>query len=89
MNWQNADPKWKEASITAAIPGWIRFKAAQEWIDNWKAQQANGGKEASLANFKEFMAQQDAPIDPQEELAGYTRHSKNGIASITNITVAA
>ena len=62
-------PKWKEASITAAIPGWIRFKAAQEWIDNWKAQQANAGKEASLANFKEFMAQQGRPNLSQEELA--------------------
>jgi uncharacterized protein len=25
-------PKWKEASINAAIPGWRRFKAAEEWL---------------------------------------------------------
>jgi TRAP-type uncharacterized transport system substrate-binding protein len=25
-------PKWKEASINAAIPGWQRFKAAEDWL---------------------------------------------------------
>ncbi|CCD98097.1 conserved exported hypothetical protein [Bradyrhizobium sp. STM 3809] len=25
-------PKWKESSIVAAIPGWKRFKAADEWL---------------------------------------------------------
>jgi TRAP-type uncharacterized transport system substrate-binding protein len=25
-------PKWKEASITASIPGWQRFKPAEEWL---------------------------------------------------------
>jgi TRAP-type uncharacterized transport system substrate-binding protein len=62
-------PKWKEASITAVIPGWIRLKAAQEWIDNWHAQQATAGKGASLASFKEFMAQQGHANLSQEELA--------------------
>jgi uncharacterized protein len=49
-------PKWKEASIAAVIPGWTRFKPAQDWIDNWRAQQANAAKGDSLASFKEFMA---------------------------------
>jgi hypothetical protein len=26
-------PKWKEASITAIVPGWQRFKAAQDWLE--------------------------------------------------------
>ena len=26
-------PKWREASIAATIPGWQRFKAAQDWLD--------------------------------------------------------
>jgi uncharacterized protein len=26
-------PKWKEASISATVPGWKRFSAAQDWID--------------------------------------------------------
>jgi TRAP-type uncharacterized transport system substrate-binding protein len=62
-------PKWKEASISAVIPGWTRFKAAQDWIDNWHAQQANADKASSLASFKEFMAQQGHARLSQEELA--------------------
>jgi TRAP transporter TAXI family solute receptor len=26
-------PKWKEVNPTAAVPGWTRFAAAQQWID--------------------------------------------------------
>ena len=26
-------PKWREISLSASIPGWTRFKAAQEWLD--------------------------------------------------------
>ena len=62
-------PKWKEASLSATISGWTRFKAAQQWIDNWNAQQANTGKESSLASFKEFMAEQGHPNLPPDELA--------------------
>ena len=62
-------PKWKEASISAVIPGWTRFKAAQDWIDAWHAQQANADKAASLAGFKEFMAQHGHANLSQEELA--------------------
>jgi TRAP-type uncharacterized transport system substrate-binding protein len=58
-------PKWKEASITATIPGWTRFKAAQDWIDHWKADAA---KQATLASFKGFMAQQGHPNLSQDEL---------------------
>ncbi len=62
-------PKWKEASISAVIPGWTRFKAAQDWIDAWHAQQANADKASSLAGFKEFMAQHGHANLSQEELA--------------------
>ncbi len=27
-------PKWKDVNIGASVPGWTRFKAAQDWIDN-------------------------------------------------------
>jgi uncharacterized protein len=27
-------PKWNEVNIGATVPGWRRFKAAQEWLDN-------------------------------------------------------
>jgi uncharacterized protein len=26
-------PKWKEVNLAANVPGWIRFQAAQEWLD--------------------------------------------------------
>jgi TRAP transporter TAXI family solute receptor len=31
-------PKWKETSLTAVLPGWSRFPAAQEWLDAAKAK---------------------------------------------------
>jgi TRAP-type uncharacterized transport system substrate-binding protein len=68
-------PKWKEASITAVVPGWQRFKAAQDWLDRWHAQQtalateqAKAGDQTSFANFKAFMAQQGRANLSQEEL---------------------
>lgn len=27
-------PKWKEVNLAANIPGWTRFKAAQDWLDD-------------------------------------------------------
>jgi hypothetical protein len=58
------------------VPGWQRFKAAQDWLDNWHAQQAavavqqaKAGDQTSLAKFKEFMAQQGRANLSQEELA--------------------
>ena len=68
-------PKWKEASITATVPGWQRLKAAQDWLDKWQVQQAalaaqqgKDGDRASLTKFKEFMIQQGRPNLSQEEL---------------------
>jgi TRAP-type uncharacterized transport system substrate-binding protein len=29
-------PKWKEVNIAAEVPGWIRFKPAQQWLDAHK-----------------------------------------------------
>jgi TRAP-type uncharacterized transport system substrate-binding protein len=36
-------PKWKESSISIVVPGWQRFKAAQDWLD------ANAAKAAAQA----------------------------------------
>jgi TRAP-type uncharacterized transport system substrate-binding protein len=84
-------PKWKEASITAVVPGWHRFKAAQDWLDHWHAQQtalatqqAKVGDQTSFAKFKEFMVQQGRANLSQEELVKlytqfeeWNRRSKN------------
>jgi TRAP-type uncharacterized transport system substrate-binding protein len=36
-------PKWRESSIGIVVPGWTRFKAAQDWLD------ANGAKVTAQA----------------------------------------
>ncbi|NWG72861.1 MAG: TAXI family TRAP transporter solute-binding subunit, partial [Parvularculaceae bacterium] len=40
-------PKWLETSLTATLPGWTRFPAAQEWIDNAKAKLPPPTRDAS------------------------------------------
>lgn len=42
-------PKWKEVNLAASVPGWQRFKAAQQWLDK------NGqGQTASTTGRDEF-----------------------------------
>jgi len=51
------------------MPGWQRFKAAQDWLDARHTQPTEAANPASLAKFKEFMAQQGRANLSQEELA--------------------
>ncbi len=38
--------KWREVNLAATLPGWNRFEAAQEWLDNERqAQQRNNPNE--------------------------------------------
>jgi TRAP-type uncharacterized transport system substrate-binding protein len=37
-------PKWREASISATIPGWQRFKAATDWLDARSHAERNPGE---------------------------------------------
>jgi len=46
-------PKWREASISATIAGWQRFKAAQDWLDLHQLSDASESEE-----FKQFLSQQ-------------------------------
>ena len=61
-------PKWREVNIAATLPGWNRFGAAQDWLDQ-HARQASADDQASLAKFRDFMAQQGRTNLSQEELA--------------------
>ena len=46
-------PKWKEASISLTVPGWQRFKAADDWLArNRRAPSA----EAERSLFEQFLA---------------------------------
>jgi len=46
-------PKWKEVALNAPLAGWIRFRAAQEWLDK------NGGPVSSdtRSKFGQFLSE--------------------------------
>lgn len=37
-------PKWQEVSLTAVLPGWTRFAAAEEWLQRGRQQVEGGGR---------------------------------------------
>jgi uncharacterized protein len=60
-------PKWKEVNLSATVPGWERFKAAQDWIDR-EARQANPKAQEQL--FNQFV---DAQGSKSNQLSGSER----------------
>jgi len=44
-------PKWREVNLSATLPGWTRFGAAQEWLDSQRvdAQRKNANEPAEQA----------------------------------------
>jgi TRAP-type uncharacterized transport system substrate-binding protein len=50
-------PKWKEASISLTIPGWQRFKAADDWLNRHRHT-----PEAERGQFDQFLADTGATI---------------------------
>lgn len=70
-------PKWRQINIAATVPGWTRFRAAQEWIDQQTQAQASrrlpkpsalGGPKpdndkAMQAAFNEFLTQMASTSD--------------------------
>jgi TRAP transporter TAXI family solute receptor len=44
-------PKWKEVSLSAALPGWNRFQPAQDWLDK------HGVEPVTRAKFETFLKQ--------------------------------
>lgn len=47
-------PKWKEVSLSAPLPGWQRFPAAKQWLDQ------HGIEPVARNKFEEFLKQQPA-----------------------------
>ncbi|WP_336489015.1 TAXI family TRAP transporter solute-binding subunit [Methylobacterium nigriterrae] len=46
-------PKWREVNLAATVPGWTRFRPAQDWLD------ANRGQDvASAAELERFLDEQ-------------------------------
>jgi uncharacterized protein len=53
-------PKWKEASIAASIPGWQRFKAAEDWLSQHNMALLPQTAEVERMRFERFMAERQA-----------------------------
>lgn len=61
-------PKWAESSINIRIPGWQRFKAADDWLAR------NASSTAALSDeFEAFMRQKNITIRSPEEKAAIVR----------------
>lgn len=58
--------KWRETNLSATLPGWTRFPAAQEWLD--RAAAATPAAPASVdAGLARIQAARAAPSDPAEQ----------------------
>jgi TRAP transporter TAXI family solute receptor len=54
-------PKWKETNLSATLPGWTRFKGADEWL---KRQQQT--PQAQRDQFEHFVAARRPDASPQD-----------------------
>ncbi|MBV8840642.1 MAG: hypothetical protein JO000_29240 [Alphaproteobacteria bacterium] len=62
-------PKWRESSISIVVPGWTRFKAAQDWLDaNAPKASAGGASQAEFAAFMERTGKRNVPPDEMDRL---------------------
>ena len=48
-------PKWKESSIAATIPGWQRFKAADDWLTRHNMSSVSQSAEVQKIRFEQFL----------------------------------
>ena len=63
--------KWREVNLSAELPGWVRFGAAQNWLDRNKTYSAAD----LIESFKTFLAEnqvladgEGVPSDKREDL---------------------
>jgi uncharacterized protein len=52
-------PKWRETNLAAVVPGWTRFAAAQEWLNQNRARQPAAAD--SRQQFEQFIAARRPP----------------------------
>jgi hypothetical protein len=50
-------PKWKESSIAATIPGWQRFKAADDWLARHNMSSVSQSAEVQRIRFEQFLSE--------------------------------
>src|SRR5438876_265963 len=59
-------PKWKEVALHAPLPGWSRFRAAQEWLDRKYSVGMASSKSVGMARsdvrrmFEQFLSENQA-----------------------------
>ena len=53
-------PKWKEVNLAADVPGWQRFKPAQDWLD--KQPKVAKTDERQEQEFQRFVDARGKPI---------------------------
>jgi TRAP transporter TAXI family solute receptor len=49
-------PKWREVNLSATVPGWKRFPAAEEWLERYRKTQLTLRQE-----FEEFLTRKQEP----------------------------
>jgi hypothetical protein len=55
------DPKWREVNLSAEVPGWTRFKPAQDWLTE-HATPGNASAELQV-KFNAFLSQTNPAVD--------------------------
>jgi TRAP transporter TAXI family solute receptor len=53
---ESRHPKWKEINLAADVPGWVRFKPAQVWLDGQKTA-STGEPPEMRAAFEKFLSE--------------------------------
>ncbi len=63
-------PKWKDVNLAAQVPGWTRFKPAQDWLDKTAAQQRAADAELrnSFGNYLKRRGAVDLETRSESEL---------------------
>jgi uncharacterized protein len=61
-------PKWRDTVLSAPVPGLIRFKAAQQWLDAARLAQSPQDNEGSPAEFRNYLqkSKTQANVTPEQ-----------------------
>ena len=82
-------PKWKEVNLAAEMPGWVRYKAAAEWLaahrnqavtasaDNKALDQTSPDLKLAFENFmQKYGSSSGKPLSPQEREVLFAKFMK-------------
>ena len=82
-------PKWKEVNLAAEMPGWVRYKAAADWLaahrnqaviatsDAKPLEQSSPDLKLAFENFmQKYGSSSGKPLSPQEREALFAKFMK-------------